>query len=211
MYINSKPEERKIAIIRDFIPDNCERILDLGCGNGLYGKFLKQKTRYLVGVDKNPELVNLCKFLPYYNEVHLKNIYPPFYFKRSEKQGSTEPKAKHGSYQTKFTVIWASEIIEHLPSLDIFGQLENLTTNLIIATLPNPLSPHFRRDSTHILEYSARTLKFHLKRRKDWRYQIYGLGFENVPIPRWLKKLNQKLLWHFPLLSPTILIVGRKN
>ncbi len=191
MYINTKPEERKIAIVQNFIPDNCERILDLGCGDGLYGKFLKQKTKYLIGVDKNPELVNLCKLLPYYDEVHLKDIYP-------------------FSYETKFTVIWASEIIEHLPKLDIFNQLENSTTNLIIATLPNPISPHFKKDPSHILKYSLKSLKFYLEHRKNWKYQIYGLGFENIPIPKWLKKLSQKLLWHFPLLSPTILVVGRK-
>lgn len=191
MYINTKPEKRKISIIQNFIPENCERILDLGCGNGLYGKFLKQKTKYLVGVDKDPELVNLCKLLPYYDEVYLKDIYPL-------------------SYETKFTVIWASEIIEHLPKLNIFDQLESLTTNLIIATLPNPLSPHFKKDPTHILKYSVKTLKSYLKYRKGYEYQINGLGFENVPIPKWLKKLSQKLLWHFPLLSPTILVVGRK-
>jgi len=126
-----------------------------------------------------------------YDEVHLKDIYP-------------------FSYETKFTVIWASEIIEHLPKLDIFNQLENSTTNLIIATLPNPLSPHFKKDPSHILKYSLKSLKFYLEHRKNWKYQIYGLGFENVPIPKWLKKLSQKLLWHFPLLSPTILVVGRK-
>jgi len=46
----------------DFIPESCKTILDIGCGNGAFGKILKyQRNIEVWGVEPNSEAVNIAK------------------------------------------------------------------------------------------------------------------------------------------------------
>ena len=110
-----------------------------------------------------------------------------------------------------FDYTWSSEFLEHLPNLNIVDEIERITTYGIVITLPNPLSPHFKRDDTHILRYSVRGLKKFFKNRKGWKYKVRGLGFDDIPAPLFVKKMTSMLLWYFPMFSPTVAVIGERE
>lgn len=110
------------------------------------------------------------------------------------------------------SVLFASEVIEHMPELEpIMKDVERVTSEKIILTMPNPAYPGFYNDPTHSLEYTVGSLRRDLNKSEKFQYQVFGLGFENVPIGNFLKKLNQAILKPFPILCPTIGIIGTRK
>ncbi|MFQ6060168.1 MAG: class I SAM-dependent methyltransferase [Thermoplasmata archaeon] len=166
---------------------NCGLIVDVGCGNGSYLNPLSKKARLVIGLDRSRLLCMKVREMGYPAILADANHLP---FK-----------------DCSIDVIWAAEVVEHLPSLHVFNEFERVCKR-IVATLPNPRSPHFKLGPTHILRYTIRSLRKFLRDRKDWTYRIRGIGYHHVPIPKWMKWLSTRLTWLFPSLSPTIAIIG---
>ncbi|MDO8562276.1 MAG: class I SAM-dependent methyltransferase [Candidatus Limnocylindria bacterium] len=112
-----------------------------------------------------------------------------------------------------FDVVWASEILEHLPTLGALGELERVSDRLVVATMPSPLGPYRYLDRTHVLSYTVGSLQTALAARAGWRYRLEGLGgclpaWAHVgPIRRaWLRVSRAR-----PRLAWTLLIVGERG
>lgn len=48
----------RYKLIYDWLPDNCARVLDIGCGNGNFTKWLSGKSAVVVGLDHNSSQVS---------------------------------------------------------------------------------------------------------------------------------------------------------
>jgi len=108
-----------------------------------------------------------------------------------------------------FETVWASEIIEHTPSLNTFGEIERIAKSKIIATVPNPNGPYIGKDPSHILKYDLSTLTEFLQER-DWKYSINGLGLclPSGFFPKILRRIFVRLTWNHPQFSFNFLITG---
>jgi len=167
----------------------CDRILDLGCGDGTYIPYLQMKAIEVVGLDCNVKKLMKAKNLSI-QAIRADALHLPFKDK-------------------SFDLVWASEVIEHTPTLEVFSELERVAKEKIVATVPNPSGPYYRRDPTHVLEYDIPELQDFLKRR-DWDYTINGLGL-CLPykiIPDSFRKIFLKLTWRHPSYAFNISITG---
>lgn len=193
LYAEREAEDRKIFLINRFIP-KCNRIVDLGCGNGEYIPYLQTKAAYVVGIDIDIDLVKISKRKGF--EVILATLdYLPFKDK-------------------SFDCVWASEVVEHFPTFDVLDKIERITSEKIILTMPNPIFPHFKKDSTHILPYSVTSLRHFLNNKsKDskWRYSVRGLGFKEMIPTKLFKLFTLYVTWQLPWLSPTVTVIGINN
>ncbi len=187
MHRSYSPTPERVSIIRSL--RFAKSILDLGCGEGIYIPYLRERAELVVGVDKIREL---CL--------------------KAHSLGSDVIQADASSLpftRDAFNMTWACEIIEHTPSLSVFDEIERVTENEIIATMPNPHGPYYWMDSEHILKYNFRALKRFLSLRKNWRYEIQGLGL-TVPMNSISSILNliARLTRRIPYVALTILIRG---
>jgi len=171
--------------------DSCHRILDLGCGDGTYTPYLQRRADEVIGLD--------CKI------EKLANVEKSTQVIRAD--------ASHLPFKDEsFDIVWASEVIEHTPSLEIFSELERVAKDIIAVTVPNPSGPYYRRDPTHILEYDIPKLKQFLRRR-DWIYTINGLGL-CLPykiVPDIVRKIFLKATWRHPRYAFNILVTGHRE
>jgi len=188
-----RAEPRKVYLIQNKLP-SCYIIFDLGAGSGVYIPYLSQKAKHVVALDINKKD---------YEEVARKG------------NEFVLADAKHLPFRNEiFDALWASEIVEHFESLKPLDELERVTKKIILITMPNPLSPHFKRDPTHLLKYSVISLEKYFKKRSKRtsnKYMIRGLGFDEVPIPKIMKLFTMFATWFIPILSPTITVIGVKK
>lgn len=186
-------EPRKLFLIQIKLP-YCHIILDLGSGSGVYIPYLSKKAKHVVALD-------IKKGTP--TEV--------------TREGYEFVLADARSIPFRngiFDALWASEIVEHFNCLEPLDELERVTNKTILITMPNPLSPHFKGDPTHILKYSVRGLEKYFKNRSKTtsnKYVIRGLGFDVIPMPKIVKMLTTFATWFIPILSPTIVVIGIKK
>jgi glycosyltransferase involved in cell wall biosynthesis len=192
-YAEREAEIRKIFLINKFI-SKCDRIVDLGCGNGEYIPYLRMKASCVIGVDIDINLAKISKANGC--DVILATLdYLPF-------------------KDESFDYVWASEVVEHFPTLDVLDKIERITSGKIILTMPNPIFPHFKRDSTHILQYSIASLSHFLNNKSKeskWIYSIRGLGFKEMVPTKLIRHLTLYVAWQLPWLSPTVAVIGIKN
>jgi len=187
-YSERKTEYRKIALINKL---SYASVIDLGCGNGGYLPYLQKHVRYVVGLDIDRNLAKLSKRRGF--DVVLASInYLPF-------------------KENSFDCVWAAEVVEHFPTIDVVDKIERISYKKIILTLPNPIFPDFKRDPTHILKYSVTRLKGVLGKKSIWSYKVRGLGFNYMMPTKLLKKFTLWVTWFIPWISPTILAVGVKR
>jgi ubiquinone/menaquinone biosynthesis C-methylase UbiE len=183
----SVPVFERVIVISKL--QNCKRILDLGCGNGPYIPYLKKKAHEVIGLDlETARLTNAKKKSA--QPVRADAFHLPF-------------------IDNSFDTVWASEVIEHTHSLNTFKEIERVASKKIVATMPNPKGPYFRRDPSHVLRYNLPTLKDFLHNR-DWTYSINGLGL-CLPFqffPETARKIFVRLTWNHPQLSFNFLITG---
>lgn len=112
-----------------------------------------------------------------------------------------------------FDAVWASEILEHLPSLSPLDELERVSDRLVIATMPAPHGPYRYLDRTHTLRYSINSLRSGIAARPGWRYRLEGLG---GCLPAWARVGPIRRAWRDlsrdrPALAWTLLIVGERD
>ncbi len=187
--IKRKVEDRKTFLISKYAP-KCNKILDLGCGSGVYFPALREKGNIIVGIDINS---TLCRI--------------------SSERGYivVNADAERLPFKNKsFDCIWASEIIEHFFTLDIIDEIERIAISRILITMPNPISPHYKVP-THVLNYSVSSLKNTLNNKdREWNYDIRGLGYKKY-LPQVLQKLSLNVTWCIPWIAPTIAVIGTKK
>lgn len=190
LYVKRDIEYRKQFLIDKSIP-RCSKILDIGCGNGEYLSILKYKARVVIGIDIDHKLCRIA-----------------------DKKGSQAIIAdiRRLPFKDKtFDCVWASEIIEHTPKLDI-NEIERVVKDKILITMPNPLFPYYNTDPTHILVYSISTLRKYFRNRNRALYRIRGMGYcipRIFQMPHIFQILFLGITWFFPWVAPTIVIIGK--
>lgn len=185
-------ESRKLELISRSMA-SCSDILDLGAGDGAYLPYLARKAERLVAIELNRDLCGLMKS-DGFEAVLADARFIPF-------------------KDAAFDCVWASEIVEHTPSFNMIEEIERVARQTIVITMPNPWSPHYKRDATHVLRYSLFSLSRYLKARSknsEWRYKLRGLGFYWVPLPGFAKRLTAYLTHYLPWFSPTVYITGAR-
>lgn len=177
--------ERKAVI--STIP-RCENILDLGCGDGIYAAYLAERGERVFGLDSSIE--RLMESKGKYRDLIAADV-------------------MHLPFRNKcFDVLWSSEVVEHVASLDVFDEIERVTEKMILVTVPNPKGPYYRMDRSHILSYDIQSLREVLKDRR-WHYEIEGLGLcFPFYFPEMFRRLFVSLTRKRPSLAFNILIKG---
>lgn len=191
-YLGRAVDSRMVSIISQHL-GSYNKVIDIACGSGLYGNYLKSKAKKVYGIDYDPVLCKNASSTGAYDKVFC------------DKVENTK------KYIKSVDAIFCSEFIEHVDNEDLnttLNVLEDITNEKIIITVPNPLSPHFKYDPTHILQYSVRSLLKTLNRSNKYNYNVYPLGFSDynlrLPIYRFLNIFSKKTA----ALSPTVLYVG---
>lgn len=193
-YLSRSVDSRMIRTIQKYCKG--EKILDLGCGSGVYGKFIKPMGNYLIGLDYDTDLCKSARETGYYDEVisgDLKNI--------------------DHLLSSNIDVIFCSEVLEHLSNDNIKNvllRMEEKCNKRIIITVPNPLSPHFSSDKTHILNYNIFSLLKILNQSKKFNYSIYPLGFSDGHLEKLLYKIINIFSKRLAIASSTVLYVGER-
>lgn len=113
------PTPRSIRIINEVLGDNLFSTgIDVGCGEGRFGKEFKKNVRYLIGIDYNPISLRRALNSGFYDEVLEADIHD-----------MTFPSAN---------IAFLIEIIEHLSKDDGFRLLRNLRhIPVIVITTPS--------------------------------------------------------------------------
>jgi hypothetical protein len=143
--------------------------LDAGAANGEYVTYLLLRAGRVVAVDLDP--ARIAQLRERFR--HVANV--------SVVQASVEALPFR---DRAFGIVWASEIVEHLPSVEAsLDELERVADGEIVATLPAPLGPYRFLDPTHRLRYSIGGLRRALAGRDRWSYALEGLG---GCLPQWL-------------------------
>lgn len=112
-----------------------------------------------------------------------------------------------------FDIVWASEILEHLTSLEALSELERVSNRLVLATMPSPVGPYRYLDRTHVLRYSISSLRRAVRHRPGWHYRLEGLG---GCLPAWAPAGPLRSAWlslsrRRPVLAWTLLLFGERD
>ncbi len=116
-YDVSRDIQRKMKVIKQFIPDDVQSILDVGCGNGEITNNFDPKY-YVVGVDNSKEALT--------------------YVKRDKLLSSSDNMDK--IKDRSFDMVFSSELIEHLPEkvlLDTIKEFKRISKKYILISVPN--------------------------------------------------------------------------
>ena len=191
-YLERKVDERMSRLIALAIPEGA-LVLDLGCGSGLYGPVLRSAGRRVVGLDYDPELCESAWATGAYDRVICGDI------------------CLVGALAGPVGAIFCSEVLEHVANADLPGVLKAMETtgaDRIVITVPNPLSPHFRKDPTHILRYDIYSFLRALRASAQFRYTLIPLGFSEENRTRRAVRAVDPIARRYPICSPTVGYVG---
>lgn len=139
-FANSRPE------IQDMVPASAQTVLDVGCGEGLFGAGLKQKHNSIVwGIEPDPHAAAIA-------QNNLDKVFPALFENALPLIG-----------EQKFDCICFNDVLEHMT--DPWKCLRNSKALLnkdavVIASLPNVLYYH---------------TFFGILLSKDWRYEPSGI------------------------------------
>ena len=191
----------KINLIEDFTGHNV--IVDLGCGDGIYIPFLAKKCHFIVAIDISH--LRLKRAQEYITLIGIKNSVD---FVLCD--------ARHLPLKANSVgLVFASDVLEHFSNKDfeiILSEIERILYNLV-ATIPNPHTPLFKVDPTHILSYTIIQLILYLSRRCTYSYHVRGLYLPLLREKgknRIFKEFIRKILQIFPWLSTYLVITGTK-
>ncbi|HUF84648.1 MAG TPA: class I SAM-dependent methyltransferase, partial [Acidimicrobiia bacterium] len=184
---------RMVDVIGEHL-DGMTSVVDVACGSGLYGLHLRAVSESVYGIDHDPELCASARSTGAYDQVACDTI------------------EQIGRHFESVDAVFCSEFLEHVPPANLRGLLdaiEAIATTRIVVTVPNPLSPHFRHDPTHIGRYSVFSMRRTLNDGGRFVYRLLPLGFSEVERRqrRWMGLL-QPLSRRVAVLSPTVLYVG---
>jgi len=140
--------------------DDCDSILDLGCGHSSGIRYLKKRKKYTVGVDLSEECIRISRERNIHDENFVLDIL------------DIEKKIKPKS----FDCVILLEVIEHLTKnegLQIIKKMEKIATKKIVVTTPNGFLPQD--------EYDENIYQFHKSgwKTKDFKklnFKVYGFN-----------------------------------
>ncbi len=191
-YLGRVVDSRMVSVIRKYLTAH-KTILDLGCGSGLYGKYLKQYGAKVVGFDYDPVLCEQSQKSGDYDRVICADVM------------ALDDKVE------KVDAIFCSEFLEHMSNENlerVVLKMESITRCRIVITVPNPLSPHFKYDSSHILKYSIYSFLTTLNKSRKFQYKLYSIGFSETNLKKWYFRFLNVISGRISLFSPTVLYVG---
>lgn len=152
--------------------------LDAGAANGEYVTYLLLRAKRVVAVDLDPDRIAQLRE----RFRHVTNV--------SVVRASVDALPFR---DRAFGLVWASEIVEHLPSVEAsLDELERVSGGEIVATLPSPLGPYRYLDPSHRLRYSIGGLRRTLEGRRRFSYRLEGLG---GCLPQWLGLGGLRKAW----------------
>lgn len=152
--------------------------LDAGAANGEYVTYLLLRAKRVVAVDLDPDRIAQLRE----RFRHVSNV--------SVVQASVDALPFR---DRAFGLVWASEIVEHLPSVEAsLDEFERVSDGQLVATLPSPLGPYRYLDPTHHLRYSIGGLRRTLAGRGAFGYRLEGLG---GCLPQWLGLEGLRRAW----------------
>ena len=177
--------------------DGMTSVVDVACGSGLYGPHLRAVSGAVYGIDHDPGLCESAQAGGAYDRVACDGI------------------EQIGRHFDSVDAVFCSEFLEHVPPAelrDLLDAIEAVATKRVVVTVPNPLSPHFRYDPTHVGRYSVFSMRRTLNDGGRFAYRLLPLGFSELERRRrrWMGLL-QPLSRRAALLSPTVLYVGDRT
>jgi SAM-dependent methyltransferase len=194
-YLDRRVDGRMVALIERELA-GAGSVLDAGCGSGLYGPELRRRAATVVGVDHDPVLCRRAEATGAYDRV----ICGPV----AQLAGRVDP----------VEVVFCSEFVEHVPGPDLRATLDTLeavAAAKVVITVPNRLFPHAHLDPTHVLRYRLGGLLEELNRSRRFGYSLHPLGYAEQWRRRpWCRPLDA-VARRFPVLSPTVLYLGRRR
>ena len=194
-YLGRPVDSRIISIINNYLPTG-KSVLDLGSGSGLYGKTLSEKYDSVIAYDYDLTLCQAADKTQSYTQTICDNA------------------MNLGSHIKAVDAIFCSEFLEHIPAKDlrkILDIMETICKETIVITMPNPFSPHFKDDPTHIASYTIHSMKKILNTSKKFKYSMHPIGFSEYNKKNILFRMLDPIAKNIPLCSPTILYVGKRK
>lgn len=191
-YLARRAEQRLERVIDTWL-SGYRSVVDVACGAGIYGQALRRHASQLVGIDRSPALADAAAATGAYDRV----ITGPVELLADETQ--------------RFDAAFCSEFLEHVPNEE-FGSamaaIESCVAERIVITVPNPRSPHFKTDPSHVLDYSVGGFRRMLGQSRRFAYRSMAIGFAEEHLDRRTARLAQPLASRLAVLSPTVLYVG---
>jgi SAM-dependent methyltransferase len=194
-YLDREVDGRMVAVI-DRELHGADSVLDVGCGSGLYGPYLRRRAATVIGIDHDPVLCEHATATGAYDRVICDRV-------------QRLPEHVAGA-----DVVFCSELLEHVPNRElptVLDVLEAAAGRELIITVPNRLSPHAHMDPTHVLRYRVGSLLRQLNQSRRFSYTLHPLGFADAYRRRlWCRPLDA-VARRVALLSPTVLYLGRRR
>jgi 2-polyprenyl-3-methyl-5-hydroxy-6-metoxy-1,4-benzoquinol methylase len=194
-YLAREVDSRMVEVVREHLRGQ-RSVLDVACGSGLYGPHLKAEVPIVYGVDHDPVLCDAAVVNRAYDRVVCDRV---------------ERSAQHFD---RVDALFCSEFLEHLPTAEVgptVRALERLVRNRVVITVPNPLSPHFKHDPTHIGRYNVYSMRRTLNSGGAFTYRLLPLGFSDLYREKLWARALDPLSSRVALLSPTVLYVGDRG
>jgi SAM-dependent methyltransferase len=194
-YLDRAVDGRMVAVI-DRELDGTGSVLDVGCGSGLYGPYLRRRAATVIGIDHDPVLCEHATATGAYDRVICDRV------------------ERLLDHVAAVDAVFCSELLEHLSNRELPAVLEVLEAvagRELIITVPNRLSPHAHMDPTHVLRYRLGSLLRQLNQSRRFAYTLHPLGFADAYRRRlWCRPLDA-VARRVALLSPTVLYLGRRR
>ncbi len=195
-YLAREVDGRMVRLIDRWIDEGTSSVIDVACGSGIYGAALAARADAVDAIDLDPELTRVAGDRACYRAVF------------------TGPVDELSSFDAgAYDVGFCSEFLEHVRSeeLDaVVDAIEHVVSRRLVITVPNPRSPHFRQDPTHVLEYRVTTLARRLNERGTFDYRLLPLGFADQHKNALVRLLDVPARRWAPA-SPTVAIVGDRR
>lgn len=196
-YLSNPMELERFEAAASLIPDGVNSVLDIGCGNGAFLKYIemtKRRIRIISGFERSSAAIA--------NKVCEANIL----------KGSSDHICLP---EFSFDLVFALEVIEHLPKYifeDTLTELERIASHFIIISVPFcekgrqiecnycgcKFSPHF-----HMREFSKASLKFLFKNFQPLTFKFIH-GYKYYFLWEFLKKARYKVNSKVEPLPPNI-------
>jgi SAM-dependent methyltransferase len=193
-YLRRQPDARMIELIERSLR-GYSSVLDVACGSGLYGMHLREAVPAVYGIDQDPVLCATATATGSYDRIVCDGV------------------LNAAAHFADVDAIFCSEFLEHVANGTlpfVVAVLEALTRRRLVFTVPNPLSPHFTDDPSHVARYTIYSLRRTLNRSHRFSYSLGPLGlsdaYRDTAWGRWANVLSKRTA----LLSPTVSYVAER-
>lgn len=194
-YLQREVDSRMVEIIGRHLAGH-STVLDVACGSGLYGPHLREVVPVVYGIDHDEALCAAALATGAYERV------------------ANDRVERTTAHFDEVDAVFCSEFLEHVPNERLRGTLdvlERVVRRRLVVTVPNPLSPHFAHDPTHVARYNIFSMRARLNQSDRFTYRLHPLGlsdpFRQKAWGRWADQVCSRSA----LLSPTVLYLGDRK